>query len=432
MKLSPLRGKAKAAARLSTARINIYEGSVRSGKTIGTLLEWAEFCRYGPEGLLLMAGRTERTVINNLVLPLQEMFGPERVKINRGTGTVTIFGREVQLVGADNESARTKIQGLTLAGAYVDEATNVPESFFNMLVSRLSVKGARVWCTCNPEGPGHWFKKQWIDRARLWVRGDGSIVRRKASDYAQDDPERPINLHRFSFTLDDNAHNLDPEYVASTKANYSGLWYLRMILGQWTIAEGAVYDMFDTGIHVIPAESLPAMEQIMGLGIDYGTTNPTAGILLGLGVDGLLYVIDEFAPTRGATDAELALQLIEWLKDHPDPNYIYLDPSAKSLRNQLYNDGFRPAKADNEVLDGIRTVASLLREKQLYVTSRCTHLLDELPGYVWDKKASEKGEDKVVKVNDHYLDALRYAVKTSYRMWFRRIAKPQNKPATAA
>lgn len=432
MKLWPLRGKAKAAARLSTARINCYEGSVRSGKTIGTLIEWFEFCVHGPEGTFLMAGRTERTVINNLVLPLQEMFGPERVVINRGTGAVNIGGRDVIIVGANNEAARTKIQGLTLAGAYADEVSTLPESFFNMLTSRLSVKGARMWTTCNPEGPGHWFKKKWLDRATLWVRGDGTIVRKNPDAYDADDPERPINLHRFSFTLDDNAHNLDAEYVANTKAMYSGLWYRRMILGEWTVADGAVYDMFDTGAHVLPHDQFPAMERILGVALDYGTTNPTAGVLLGLGVDGRLYVIDEFAPKRGGTDADISLQLAAWMEDHPPVPYVFVDPSAKSLKTQLHRDGIRPADADNSVLDGIRTVASLFRNRQLVIASRCTHLLDELPGYVWDAKASEKGEDKVVKVDDHHLDAFRYIVKSTYGLWFRRLAPPPDQHANAA
>ena len=405
MAITALRGKAKVAAKYATARINCYEGSVRSGKTVGTLIEWAEFCKNGPAGTFLMAGRTERTVINNLILPLQEMLGPDRVVINRGTGTVTICGREVLLVGANNEQARTKIQGLTLAAAYVDEVSTLPESFFNMLTSRLSVKGARMWTTCNPEGPAHWFKVNWLDRAKLWVKGDGTVVIKHPGAYADDDPNRPIELHRFSFTLDDNAHNLDPEYVMSTKAMYSGLWYLRMILGQWTVADGAIYDMFDTGQHVV--DELPPMRRV-----------------LGLGVDGRMYVIDEFAPQRGGTDADISRQLLEWFKLHPDYGYVYVDPAAKSLKQQFYDDRIQYADADNSVLDGIRTVASLIRNGQLYIHRRCTNLLAELPGYVWDAKASEHGIDKPVKVNDHYSDAFRYAVQSSYTLWWGQLAAP--------
>lgn len=424
MAVSPLQGKAKLAARYSTARINAYEGSVRSGKTIGTLIGWAVFCMYGPPGQVLMCGRTERTVINNLILPLQEMLGPERVSINRGTGAVTICGREVLIVGASNETARTKIQGLTLAGAYADEVSTLPESFFNMLVSRLSVAGAQMWTTCNPEGPAHWFKVKWLDRARLWIDHDGNIIARDPDAFDDDDPAKPINLHRFSFTLDDNAHNLDPEYVASTKANYSGLWYKRMILGHWAVADGAIYEMFDTAKHVVAHSQIPSIVRYVGMGVDYGTTNPTAGIVIGLGVDGRLYAVDEWSPPRG-TDADLSLGLRAWLDERPDVEYVFVDPAAASFKMQLFQDGHkRLGDATNKVLDGIRLTASLFSTGRLLVSDRCTRLLDELPGYVWDDKAAAKGEDKPVKLNDHFSDALRYAVVSSQMAWLRALVAP--------
>lgn len=142
MDVQPLTGKARLALQHPSPSIEAYEGSVRSSKTITTLIDWLRFIRTGPPGNLAMCGRTERTVINNMVLPLQEMLGTERVRVNYGQGTVNILGRDIMLFGANNEQSRTKIQGLTLAGALVDEASTVPESFFNMLYSRLSVPGA--------------------------------------------------------------------------------------------------------------------------------------------------------------------------------------------------------------------------------------------------------------------------------------------------
>ena len=427
MIVTPLQGKAKLAYQYSTASINVLEGSVRSGKTIGSLIDWAEFCRTGPAGNLLMVGKTERTLINNLLLPLQEVFGPERIVISSGTGTVSVFGRTVLLVGANNELARTKIQGLTLAGAYVDEAATMPESFWNMLVSRMSVEGARIYATCNPEGPKHWFLTKWLKRAKLRIDGPGVLHDRRA-DYRTmppDDPGRPLNLHRISFTLDDNAHNLPAEYVANIKASYTGLFYRRMIQGLWALADGMVYEGFDDGKHVIPAKKLPKMVRTLGIGVDYGTTNPTAGILLGLGEDGLLYAIDEWAPKRG-TDAELSASLAEWLKDGKrEPEWIYADPAAASFKLQLFRDRVgQVADADNAVVDGLRTAAALLSTGQLLIADRCTNLLGEIPEYVWDPKASEKGEDKPVKSNDHFVDGFRYVVMSTRHVWFNQLKKP--------
>lgn len=434
MKLARLQGKAKLAYRYSTAAINVLEGSVRSGKTVGSLLDWAHFIRTGPEGNLLMVGRTERTLINNLLLPLQEMFGPDDIVINTGSGTATICGRKVLLIGANNEQARTKIQGLTLAGAYVDEVATMPESFWDMLVSRMSVEGARIWATCNPEGPRHWLKRKWLDRAKLWIDGDGVFHDRRKMfrDLPEDHPDRPLDLHRVTFTLDDNAHNLPAGYVANTKASYSGMFYLRMILGRWALADGVIYDAFDHGRHVVKHADLPAMSRVLALGIDYGTTNPTAGILLGVGADGRLYALDEWSPPRG-TDAELSSSLGEWLRENQHaPEWTYVDPAAASFKLQLYRDDTaRCTDGLNSVLDGIRSTASLISSGQLLISDRCTRLLDEIPGYVWDPKASEKGEDRPVKADDHFCDALRYAVLSSQFVWMSLITNPVALTATA-
>ena len=421
MAINPLTGKSKLAVQHSTATINVYEGSVRSGKTIATLIDWIRYCRNAPAGNLLMTGRTERTIINNLVLPIQEMLGKSRVTINRGNGTVSICGREVILVGANNEQARTKIQGLTLAGAYVDEASTLPESYWNMLTTRLSVDGARMWATCNPEGPRHWFKLQWLDKAKLWVKHDSTIEDRN-EDFTQldeDNPARPIDLHRFSFTLEDNRPNLNPKYYANVMSMYSGLWYQRMILGLWTMADGIVYEDFDINRHVV--SELPAMQSILCVGIDYGDTNPTRGILLGLGTDNRLYAMAEWAPSKG-TAADRSASLRAFLNTHGQPQYLFVDPAAAGFKLQLNRDGFsNVANASNKVRAGINTVGSLLKPGQLLIHSSCTNLLDEITGYVWDAAASAKGEDEVVKLDDHACDALRYAVQTSRPMWQQHI-----------
>ncbi|WP_416565063.1 PBSX family phage terminase large subunit [Nocardia testacea] len=415
----------------STARLNFYEGSVRSSKTVCSLIDWVRYCRKGPKGALLMTGRTERTVINNLILPIQDMLGPGRVSINRGNGTVNICGRTVILVGANNESARTKIQGLTLAGAYVDEAPTLPESYWNMLFSRLSVPGAQMFATGNPEGPRHWAKKSWLDRAKYWITHDGSVIDRRDlyERLEPGDPDRPLDLHRFSFILDDNP-TLDPEFVASLKSSYTGVWYKRFVLGLWVVADGAVYECFDEGRHTVPFKDLPPMTRVMALGVDYGTTNPTAGILLGIGTDGVLYAIDEWAPKRG-TDAELSQQLAAWLRDAThQPEWVFVDPAAASFKLQLFRDeAARVADAVNDVVDGIRTVAALFSTGQLRISDRCTRLRAEIHGYVWDSKASEKGEDKPIKLDDHFCDALRYAVVSSQYAWFSQLKKPIPLPA---
>ncbi|WP_435110174.1 PBSX family phage terminase large subunit [Nocardiopsis synnemataformans] len=420
MGAKPLAGKALTAVRASTASINAYEGTVRSGKTVGEIVAWIKYARQGPAGTLLMVGKTQRTIKQNVIDPLIEILGTKRCRYVAGAGVLYLLGRMIYVVGANDESSVTKIQGLTLAGALVDEASTMPQTFFEMLYSRLSIEGAQLFLTSNPAGPQHWLKTDWLDRAKLWIDREGR-------EHHNDD-EDALDLVRVSFKLEDNPY-LPADYVERTKKSYRGLFYRRYILGEWVAAEGAIFDVWDPDRHVVAWKDLPDLERLLCLGVDHGTTNPTAGLLLGVGVDGRLYFVDEFRhdPKRDAvrlTDAEMSQKLIAWINQphhprqkHLRPEYVAVDPAAAGFRLQMHRDGVASSPANNEVIYGLSLITSLLGNDQLLVSDRCKGWITEAPGYAWDPDATEKGEDKPLKVADHSCDGGRYAVTTSEALW---------------
>jgi len=369
---------------------------VRSGKTIASILRWLDFIENGPPGELLMVGKTERTLKRNILDPIAELLDEDEFHLSTGKGEAIILGRRVYLAGANDERSESKIRGLTLVGAYGDEITLWPESFFTMLLSRLSEPGAAFFGTTNPDSPFHWLKKNYLDRAE------------------------ELNLRHWSFGLEDNPH-LPAEYVEALKREYTGLWYKRFILGQWALAEGVVYDMFDPAQHVVTA--LPPMRRYW-VGIDYGTTNPTVFLLVGEGADDCLYVIREWrwdsaVKGRRLTDQQLSAEYRRWI-GNVTPRRIFVDPSAASFIVQLYHDGVRGiTPADNAVIDGIQDVSTLLGAGRLRIHESCTGLIEEMGTYVWDAKAQERGEDVPIKQNDHGPDALRYAVRGTRKFWLR-------------
>ncbi|GAA0638147.1 PBSX family phage terminase large subunit [Kutzneria viridogrisea] len=421
MAVTPLVGKQRESLRLATARWNIWEGAVRSSKTVCSILNWLRYVRTGPSGNLLMVGKTERTLKRNVIDPIQEMVGKRRCRYREGAGELDLFGRTIYTVGANNELASDKIKGLTLSGAYCDEVTTYPQSFFSMLGTRLSTDGAQGFGTTNPEGPNHWFKKDYLDRASLHLTRDGRIVESA-------DPGA-LDLHRFTFQLADNP-TLSASYVDALKREYVGLFYRRFVLGEWVLAQGAIYDMWDPDRHVV--DILPRIDRWIGLGVDYGTVNPFAGLVLGLGADGRLYLTNEWrydskAARRSLTDHEYSERLRGWLAriPHPGapsvlgvhPEWTVVDPSAASFVAQLYRDGLSPTLADNSVLDGIRLISSLLAAGLLLVHRSCAGWIEEVGGYSWDDKAAAKGEDRPIKDADHSLDAGRYVLKTTEALW---------------
>jgi PBSX family phage terminase large subunit len=383
----------------SMARLNIWEGSVRSGKTIASIVRWLEYIKTGPQGDLLMAGKTERTLKRNILDVIEDVVGTKNFKYNRGLGEVYIFGRKVYIAGANDERSESKIRGMTLAGAYGDELTLWPESFFKMLLSRLSVKGAKLFGTTNPDSPYHWLKTEYIDNDN-------------------------INIKVFHFEIEDNL-SLDHEYVEELKKEYTGLWYKRFIQGLWVLAEGVVYDMFDERKHVIV--EIPECDRYW-VAIDYGTNNPTVFLLQGQ-KGNVFYTLKEYyydsvKAGRQKTDAEYSKDLKEFIGNKHITN-IVVDPSAASFIAQLRKDGFfNVKKADNEVLDGIRYVSTLLSNNRYFIHESCKNLIKEKASYVWDIKAQQKGEDKPLKQNDHASDAERYGLFTN-RYDFRVIPKPK-------
>ncbi|MDQ0377942.1 PBSX family phage terminase large subunit [Amycolatopsis thermophila] len=380
-------------------RLNIWHGSIRSGKTIASILRWLLYVRNAPPGPLAVLGKTKDTIARNVLDVIASMH-PAAITYTRGANVCRILGRQVEVIGANDAKAESKIRGLTLAGAYVDEATLFPEAFWSQTLGRLSVPGAKLFATTNPDNPAHWLKKKFLDRAA------------------------ELDLFAVHFQLDDNP-SLDPAYVASLKAEYTGLWYKRFINGLWVAAEGAIYDMLDEDFHTAPAPD-PKRWQRAWIAADYGTSNPTHAVLLVL-ADDRLHAVAEWVHDGRAkgqlTDAAISQRLTAWagplVYDRDIPTLAVLDPSAASLRTQMRADGWPGLRsADNRVDVGIRNTASLLAGGRLVIDrERCPVLWDQLCGYVWDEAALQRGEERPVKADDHGPDALRYGVMASAPVW---------------
>ncbi|RTE47901.1 PBSX family phage terminase large subunit [Actinobaculum sp. 352] len=401
----------------SDGRVNILDGSVRSGKTYIFILRWATIMADPPKGgNFVIFGKSTDTIYRNIFAPIENedtfAFIAPFVTYRQGAPTATILGRKVDIIGANDNRAESRIRGMTIAAAMGDELTVLPENFIKQMFARMSPPGAILLGTTNPDSPSHWLKTEYLDRL-----------------------DQHPNWRYYHFTLDDNP-SLSDEYKDSIKREYTGLWYRRFILGEWAAAEGAIYDMWDPAKHVIPWDDLPRITNMICLGIDYGTQNPTSAILLGLGEDHRLYAVDEWRlddTNRGQTawtDAEQSRAILNWLhntehtpnQEDLQPAYTIIDPAAASLKVQMRQDGAPPIlDAYNPVTDGIRLVANGLKSGWLKISDRCQGVIKEITGYTWDPKAQAAGEDRPLKKDDHSLDALRYAIATTERTWRRHV-----------
>lgn len=303
----------------------------------------------------------------------------------------------------------------------------MPESFVNQATGRCSVTGSKYWFNCNPDGPYHWFKVNWIDKAI------GYLGKKKAARLQQEAAAKgtELNLKKLlyvHFTMDDNL-SLSEAIKARYRSMYSGVFFKRYIEGLWAMAEGIIYDMFDPDRNEVDAEAIAAeyrkktgREFWIGdkyVSCDYGTQNPTAFLLWSKGADNKWYCRREYYYSgrdkgQQKTDKEFAEDLTVWLSGEKIRTVI-LDPAAASFKAQLEKDGYKVKKAKNDVLDGIRFVATLLLSGSIFIDASCENLLKEFASYIWDAKAGDRGEDKPVKEHDHALDALRYFCYTIIR-----------------
>lgn len=375
--------------------ILIADGAVRSGKTVPTVdsfVMWSQ-ATFQHQAFIL-ASRTMGALKRNVLRPLFQMLTAKGVPYRYVRGAepfVQIGTNTYYCFGAHTEASQDVLQGLTAAGALLDEVALFPENFVEQALARCSVDGAKIFMTCNPEGPFHWLKVNYIDQARK---------------------KRILYLH---FTMDDN-WTLSPKVKERYQRMFFGLWYKRMILGLWVQAEGAIYDMWDDTKHLY--DQLPRTPERWWVGVDYGTGNPTAFILVAQIGDDLYaereYYWDSRAEKRQKTDLQYSQDLRKFLEGIAVSG-IFVDPSASSFIAQLRADNVgNIIPADNSVVDGIRTVSSYLSSVKLRVNrNTCAGLAADIQAYVWDAKAQKRGIDAPLKTGgvDHRPDALRYLVQ---------------------
>lgn len=401
----------------------IADGAIRSGKTVSMSLSFAMWAMSTFNGQnFAMCGKTIGSFRRNVLFWLKLMIKSRGYSVidRRADNLIIIRKGDTEnyfyIFGGKDERSQDLIQGITLAGVFFDEVALMPESFVNQATGRCSVEGSKFWFNCNPDGPYHWFKVNWIDKSTGYLGKERvEQIRKKAAEEEKDPGLKEIlYLH---FTMDDNL-SLSEEIKARYRSMYIGVFFKRYILGLWAAAEGVIYDMFDPEKHV---KNIKEFFQILVNGnryvsCDYGTQNATVFLLWNKGIDGKWYCIREYYYSgrdkgKQKTDAEYADDLKKWL-DGTRIKAMIVDPSAASFIAELRKCGYKVIKANNDVLDGIRLVGMLLNLEMLIFSSSCTETIKEFASYIWDEKAAEHGEDKPVKQHDHGCDAVRYFVST--------------------
>ena len=388
--------------RHTPARWNLQVGAVRSGKSfvdIAHVVPYRLRLLKDKQGLNVILGVSKETIERNVLQPMREIYTDAIVGTINSRNIAMVCGVPVYCLGAEKVSQVAKIQGSSIKYCYGDEIAKWNRDVFVMLQSRLDKEYSCFDGSCNPEYPGHWLK-EFIDK-----------------------PD--IDTYIQHYTIFDNPF-LPKEFVEKLCTEYAGtVYYKRLILGEWALAEGLIYPMYEQAIADPPAGDVATDYR---LSIDYGTMNAFAALLwekhgaVWYATRGYYYSGRDSGVTK--TDEEYGQDLDALIADviekMPRASYFgerydakiktIIDPSAASFITLLRKKSwYTVISADNAVLDGIRDTATAMVRGLIKVSPSIKEYRMEAEGYVWDESAQE---DRPVKIADHLLDGLRYFVRT--------------------
>ncbi len=382
-------------------RINLLEGSVRSGKTWVSLVLWAFWVATMPaDGHYLMVAKTLTTLRRNTFDQLISLVGEDNFQYSLTKKEGFLFGRQVFFEGVNDMAAENKIRGMTLTGAYCDEVSLFNEDFFTMLLSRLSVEGAKLIATTNPDNPNHWLKKNYIDR------------------------KDELDMMVMTFLIDDNDF-LRRDYIDNIKKEYTGVYYDRFILGKWKAAEGCVYPLFADDSKRFIINKPPDDIEYVTIGVDFGGNSSAHSFVCTGFTKGLkrVVVLDEYYYKGKLSPARLEEQFLKFIKKQIK-NYrlydIYCDSAETTLIqgfiNAVIREGLpvdvRPAKK-GRINDRIHFFNYLMSQERFFVTESCPQLIGALENAVWNQAVNEDKRLDDGTVNVDSLDAMEYSAEAN-------------------
>lgn len=387
----------------------ICDGAIRSGKTSFMTISYVNSAmeRFNNQDFIIV-GNSVEAVNRNVIEPYKGLgYAKKRYKVdyNRGRHILTVKNavseNRFHVFGANNERSYEPIQGMTAAGCMVDEVAICNKKAVEVAISRCSVDGSLLWFNCNPSYPTHWFREEWILKAK------------------------EKNALYLNFTMNDNP-SLSDKIKERYNRMYTGVFHDRYIKGLWVVAEGLIYQFDSPEEYTVPEnEALGIFKDEKGeehqegghwfISIDYGITNPFAALLWRL-KDDTAYCVDEYyfdskKKGRSKTDLEHYQSVVELAGDRFIEG-IYIDPSASSFKQEIWRGNrFDVYDADNSVVEGIRITDGLLHNGKVKISEKCSNVIMEMQQYRWD----DDGKDKPIKECDHAMDSMRYICNTLFK-----------------
>lgn len=400
------------AVRYSNNNYVIADGSIRSGKTIACIigfLTWSQTMFSGQS--FILAGKTMGALKKNVVRPMLQMleaWGWPYTYIRSGTDArIEIGSNTYYLYGANTEASQDALQGLTAAGAYLDEAALFPKSFVDQAIGRCSVDGWKFWMNCNPEGPHHFI----------------------CEEYLKPEEMKRKKVYHLHFTMDDNL-SLSPK----RKQEYKNAWphgsvfYKRFILGHWVTAEGLIYQQFADNVADYTVTSKWLLDNPIKyavIGVDFGGTKSAHSFTLTGFTAGFkqVVVLDEYYCKKRINPKQLQDDFMDFVRRAQSKYKVYeayCDSAEQTLIAGLESACIQAHVAidiknaiKGPINDRIAFYNSLIAQHRWKVMKHCKHTIEAFEQAVYDDKKKNQDvrlDDGLMNVDS--LDSCEYSTES--------------------
>lgn len=391
-----------------------YSGAIRSGKSVFAMWGFGEYIIQhmdkGERYHFAILGASDGAIEKNIWHYIVSYFKMRRIRFKHIKGEIRI-GNNILLTryGANNAKSFEAFQGATLKGVLIDESAILNSYALEVAEQRvITYKGDSkiIHCT-NPESSesSAYYKK--------YVNGD---------DY-----------YYIHLTLLDNPifEQSDIDYFRKI---YDEVTFNRKILGKWVVASGAIYKMTPITCSLRHANGV-VYDYIVG-GVDEGRIDAITCVLVGV-KDDTYTILDQFYYKEESSDVlEAKDELETWLERksyqfqyrhgftvyfETNPGFLYnmfsnnvdLNPEIDIRKVNKKKEDYKSKTAIQERID---VTNFLIRNEQLFISDKITHLKSSFENAVYDKN-SNRLDDGTFDVDS--LDAFEYAIKADIKTLIR-------------
>lgn len=363
----------------SKARVIANRGGTRSSKTYSVMQLLITIAKIRKTPVFIsVVSETLPHLRRGAYKDFKEIIGNEEITITENKTELTaVFpnGSTIEFFSVDNWA---KVKGSRRDILFINECNRIDYEAYRQLAVRTT---QTIFIDWNPDNE-FWYEKHIANR------------------------DTTVEIHS---TYKDNPY-LDKAQIAEIESNrHNTQWWRVYGLGLTGYIEGTIYQPF-IQIDELP-EARSRMRHVYGL--DFGYSNdPTALVDVYIDVGAKKIYADEIIYQSGLLNSEIAARMAE--HGISKATEIFADAAEPKSVDELGSRGYRynvkPAYK-KDLLSQIQ----FLQQFEIYVTKRSLSIIRESRRYKWKQDREGNPVNEPEDMNNHAMDALRYAVFTALR-----------------